>query len=153
MSAENWLQLFFLALVDGQEFRANTISGRERDMDRVGFRQYRNGRCVSLYPIIFFNLGVTVQNGRVFAKFLWLCFIFISFYSLSGFVHLLFRHKTSLRVSCRRPSFMPKYRYLVVPLGVKGCSRPKAKCPPTYSLPLPQQDGEKVEGKRTHRSR
>lgn len=114
------LELLFLALVDVQEFRANTISGRKR--------QYRNGRCVSLYVIIFFKLPYKMDNEYL-----------LSFCGcVLDFVYLLLWHKTSLRVSIRRPSFMPKYRYLVVPLAVQVWwaatgQRPNTH-PPTHSL-------------------
>lgn len=47
---------------------------------------------------------------------------------------------------------MPKYRYLVVPLGVWVWWTAKGQIP-TYLLTLPQQDGENVEGKNSHRLR
>lgn len=87
-------------------------------------------------PLSHHILQFATQNGQwVFAKFLWLCFISISFCFILGFVHLLFWHKTSLRVSSRRTSFMPKYRYLVVPLGVWVWWAAKGQIP-TYLLTL-----------------
>lgn len=95
--------------------------------------------CVSLYPIIWFTLQVTIQNReRVFAKCLWLCFISIPFHSqvLCAFYS---DTKFSWRVISRRLSCMPKYRYLVLSLAVQVWwvapgQQPNAHLP-TQSLP------------------